>query len=379
MKPTSFSELTLTEDRQHFYWLDWLRFLAALMVVVGHARLGSWVEWRQLGGGHCIKMVFAFFCAVTRTGMEWVIVFFVLSGFLVGGKVLERVSKCTFDGSVYTIDRFSRIYLPLVPALLLTMGISFILGEHISVWEFFGNLLGLQGIWSDSFAGNIPLWSLAYEMWFYLLAGFIAVAMDSRFRVKPWAYFGMVLCLGVFTKLNVTFLFCWGLGVSTYSLTKINIGHNVFWVGCSTMFVGFVLSQLQSESISFDIHYLRQFIPSRNISLLILSLGLALVIPFISQRQPSVRWLATLERFGNRLATFSYTLYLTHYPVLQLWDHFGPEKFRSFNLESIAWFLVKIAACLCIAWLLYLPFEAQTARLRDWFKCWTKSKRVLVI
>src|ERR1035438_8094589 len=83
---------TQAEAKEHLYWLDWLRFTAALMVVATHARGGNWVEWARLDAA-CRTKVVAVFFAMTRAGSEWVTVFFVLSGFLVGGKVLDRAMK----------------------------------------------------------------------------------------------------------------------------------------------------------------------------------------------------------------------------------------------------------------------------------------------
>ena len=111
-KAISFGKGLTKKEKEHLHWLDWLRFTAALMVVMVHARGANWVEWGRLEETSRTKLVAVFF-ALTRTGSEWVTVFFVLSGFLVGGKVLERVAKGTFDLRVYAIDRFSRIWVPL--------------------------------------------------------------------------------------------------------------------------------------------------------------------------------------------------------------------------------------------------------------------------
>jgi peptidoglycan/LPS O-acetylase OafA/YrhL len=129
------SKTTTSVDKRHLYWLDWLRFTAALMVVACHARGGNWVEWGRLDDACQTNFNYVFFAA-TRAGFEWVIVFFVLSGFLVGGKVLERVGNSTFDVLAYAVDRTSRIWMPLIPALLLTAGIGGYLGHPISVGGF---------------------------------------------------------------------------------------------------------------------------------------------------------------------------------------------------------------------------------------------------
>ncbi len=111
-------------------------------------------------------------------GLEAVVLFFVLSGFLVGGKVLERIVNGSFDLKAYTLDRVSRIYIPLIPALIFTAVVNcLICGRPFSVLSLVGNLFGLQGVWSQipAFAGNDPLWTLSYECWFYVLGGLVAI------------------------------------------------------------------------------------------------------------------------------------------------------------------------------------------------------------
>ncbi|HZE20873.1 MAG TPA: hypothetical protein VE082_02380, partial [Desulfobaccales bacterium] len=64
-----------------FHWLDSLRFLAALTVLLVHARDSSFVRFGSLAADQK-TLLFASAYAVTRLGNEAVITFFVLSGFL---------------------------------------------------------------------------------------------------------------------------------------------------------------------------------------------------------------------------------------------------------------------------------------------------------
>ena len=75
-----------------------------------------------------------------------------------------------------------------------------------------------------------------------------------------------------------------------------------------------------------------------------------------------------VEKQGTAWAAFSYTLYLTHYPILGLWEHFVPERSPSFTAVSFAIFVAKICSCLLAGWLLYLPFEAKTPAVRSWMR-----------
>jgi len=308
------------------------------------------------------------FFSATRLGIEAVEVFFVLSGFLVGGKVLERVRKGTFDYRDYAFDRISRIYVPLVPALLFTAFISLICGNSISVLEFLGNLFCLQGLFCDPFADNGPLWSLAYEFWFYLLAGFAPLVLSTSYRRKVVAIFAVMVVSLVFTRLDASMFFCWCLGSLSYSLLESKLSWKWFLVGLTLTLFGCALSQLLSGSLSVDTKIIGPARPSRTVGLLIFSLGLTILLPSLAQKQPGSRKWLSFERAGTHLAAFSYTLYLIHAPLLKLWDAFLLEKFVIFSVQSVLWFIAKLSSCLLVAWLFYLPFEAQTGRVRNWMK-----------
>ena len=193
---------------RRFFWLDWVRFGAAFWVLVFHARNGNWTAWENLEAHFKNKLTLVFF-GITRTGPEAVYIFFVLSGFLVGGKVIEKVMLGKFSIRDYVIERTSRLFVPLLPALLFTAGLGRLDCQPISFTQLLGNALGLQNIFCDVFAGNDPLWSLSYEMWFYLLAGFFALTLtsNSSHRVRCFAILGVAVGFAAFTKLSSFYLY----------------------------------------------------------------------------------------------------------------------------------------------------------------------------
>lgn len=52
-------------------------------------------------------------------GQQWVIVFFVLSGYLVGGSVLRSMALDRWSWRGYLLNRMTRLYTVRVPALVL--------------------------------------------------------------------------------------------------------------------------------------------------------------------------------------------------------------------------------------------------------------------
>lgn len=123
------------------------------------------------------------FFFMTRLGQEAVLLFFVLSGFLVGGRIIEKVRGGTFSVSHYALDRSCRILIPLFSALLLVAVQWIVTGENFSWICLLGNMLSLQGVFVVP--ATEPLWSLSYEVWFYILAGGLVVAI-SKTRNSLW-------------------------------------------------------------------------------------------------------------------------------------------------------------------------------------------------
>ena len=94
---------------EHFFCLDLLRFLAALIVVIGHVKAATFVEFIDLIESDQSLIVAAVF-GFARLGDEAVLFFFVLSGFLVGGRAIERMIQGSFIlfHPLIFLDFFSR-------------------------------------------------------------------------------------------------------------------------------------------------------------------------------------------------------------------------------------------------------------------------------
>lgn len=323
------------------------------------------MDWGGLEAGSKTAVAGVFF-AVTRANLEPVVIFFVLSGMLVGGKVIERVLSGDFNVPAYVLDRFSRIYIPLFPALILSGVVAWQGGNVIRMDELVGNIASLQSVVVAPFAGNAPLWSLSYEVWFYVVAGSAAAAISLRASTSFAAFLVLFWALLICAKLEAVLFYCWLLGALGFSLTKVRLPNYV--LGCALFLtaLGAVGSQLsmKSQSAVFDVAWL----PSRATSVLAMSAGCAVLFAWLATTRVTSRLMSRIQALGTSLAAFSYTLYLTHYPVLQVWEKFSPERRTALDVWSFAVFFAKIGSCLFIGWLLYLPFERRTGKFREWVR-----------
>jgi peptidoglycan/LPS O-acetylase OafA/YrhL len=160
--------------------LEALRGFAALYVVFFHTLPQKiWLLGINVG-------------AIFRFGPEAVIVFFVLSGFVIK-YTFERSADKSFR--YYFIRRFIRLYIPLFFIFLLGYFIKCYSEGTLADPEWktlLGNILMLQDVISQkpnvispAYMGNGVLWSLSYEWWFYMLF-FLLITNINTSKLNKW-------------------------------------------------------------------------------------------------------------------------------------------------------------------------------------------------
>jgi peptidoglycan/LPS O-acetylase OafA/YrhL len=160
-------------------------------------------------------------------GQEAVMLFFILSGF-----VIQYSFELSGDKSFKTFffKRFNRIYIPLIIVMIANVLINLIEHENflIDIKNLLGNLFMLQdvsrvtNIICTPFLGNSPLWSLAYEWWFYMI--FFAFTTYFGQNARKFIYIaGIVAALTYlifpfwFNRIFM-YIIVWNIGASTAML-----------------------------------------------------------------------------------------------------------------------------------------------------------------
>ena len=350
------------EDKQHFYWLDLIRFLAAFEVVLCHYRGFFFVEYGLLPAEkqNIFSQIFYF---ATRLGHEAVLIFFVLSGLLVGGKALEKAHLGTFNIKGYAIDRFVRIILPLISVLLLIIPITFALGEQINWINWIGNLFSLQGVLVGFVGHCAPLWSLAYEVWFYIIIGASIAFFKNKNKILPTII--LIICALIFLKLDLKYLVIWSMGTLTYFTFKSKKSKVLLYLAILGFIVSLLCLQLTrgSRTLEFNVDGF-----TYDALQYLLSISFCIIISFIANAKPINKISSYINNLGTKLATFSYTLYLIHTPLGHILSKYFIPKSESINIYSIGYYLIAIIICMLITYGVYWCFEKRTSVVKAFIK-----------
>src|ERR1043166_8789413 len=172
--------------------LDLLRALAIVVVVIYHAALFG----------------FKLPSRIDRFGWIGVDLFFVLSGYLIGGQLLAPLAR----GSEMSLGLFlARRVLRIMPAYLVVLGVYFLLPSWREypdmsqpLWKF---LLSIQNIALHGGTAFSHAWSLAVEDQFYLGLPFIVIFLSRWPRaaiITPCLVLGGILLRTILAYQNLT-------------------------------------------------------------------------------------------------------------------------------------------------------------------------------
>jgi peptidoglycan/LPS O-acetylase OafA/YrhL len=122
-----------------------------------------------------------------RFGSEAVIVFFILSGFVIKYS-WEKSADKSFKN--YFFRRFTRIYIPLFFIFTsLWYKVTLKADGQIQIGTLLGNILCFRchftktKCYFSGLYGNGVLWSLSYEWWFYMLLSFYLKVSESKINL----------------------------------------------------------------------------------------------------------------------------------------------------------------------------------------------------
>lgn len=357
--------------------LDMARGVAALAVLVGHVRGLFFVEYRELS--HHSPLVSAFYAA-TALGHQAVVVFFVLSGFFIVSSIADSFEQRKWSWTAYLVNRITRLSLVLIPSLILcsildrigmAMAATAPLYQHpvanlftdsIASLEtfrnFVGNLFYLQGILVEPFGSNAPLWSLSYEFWYYIIFPLALCALVKWYRLPArMAYFVLAIVVTWFVGHTIALYFLiWLLGGA------IAISRAVKWspVRFSGAIVAATIPFVLVLGLSVA-HPLNSTFLMDAIVALAFGFWIYAIVEAPEKSAP-----AFYAKPARLFAGFSYTLYLTHFPIVFLLRSriIGSRLWNPSFIHFVCALLITSVATL-VAYLLALGTETKTSAARS--------------
>jgi len=310
-------------------YIDLLRGLAALAVVFGHTRAIMNTPWGQ--SEH--TWLGAIWVLLSSHGHVAVVIFFVLSGYMVGGAILGQVGQGKWSWPLYGVTRMTRLYVVLIPALLITLGFDFA-GQYLvptadvyaghgdngmsllkdplqghALTTFIGNVAFLQDINVPVYGTNGSLWSLSYEFWYYLLFPCLCLAIRPSVGGGIWSrvthlllFSGMAWLIG--TK-GLWLMLPWLAGaLVAYGLNQFKSQETKPWRRWAAW--AFLVMAVPLPSV------LKVMAPGLTGIPVILGTCMVLWVEArASQAAPPL-----LRKTAELLSDISFTLYATHLPLL---------------------------------------------------------------
>ncbi len=364
-------------QRLHLHYLDGLRGIASLYVVFVH------VEPYK---GEQLPIFWLFFEKILRYGGFSVVVFIVLSGYVLMLPV-ARSQNGHLSGSLidYIKRRSRRILPPYYAALFLSVFLAMTIFVLETFTSFQWNKVAGEGPFSPNFSLidvlshlllihnlshstyltiNPPMWSVATEWQLYFFFPLLLLPLWRRFGLLSVVIAAFVIGIAPFYLLNGFSMSSssWFIGLFALGMAAADIGfsqkpqlmairNSLRWEILAIVFT--VIAFLTEwKQVGLDIWIGQSFCGLAGVCLFIYCTklmieGKKLPYPIRLLEHP---WVVAL-------GAFSYSLYLIHGPVLVLVRYFLFNLPISPSMFAATCYLVGVGMSLVIAYWFYLVFE----------------------
>ncbi|HJW56038.1 MAG TPA: acyltransferase family protein, partial [Burkholderiaceae bacterium] len=334
-KITALNRTNLNGDSLHSLVISLVRGGAAIEVAIAHLRAQAFPGYKSIVNPNLMFQGLVFLSGFAH---QAVVLFFLLSGWLVGGSLLNKTGN---ENAVknYVIDRMTRLWVVLVPAFVLTLifgilenkvsmqGIIYSHANEYSAFSFLGNMLGLQTIFFQNYGYNFSLWSLANETWYYILFPLLLGLVFAKEIYTKFLSGILILTIASFVSYPILLFFSlWLLGV-VFSRIKIDASRffqSMFFVVFCVVAVYFRIKGLNDD-----------LTPDSFIQDAIYSISF---LVFLSSLQYEANlkssFIKSIRSIGKLFSEFSFSLYVIHIPIISLIFYYLSLFFNLTKLSS---------------------------------------------
>lgn len=376
MKSNLINPFKVSFGTNRIFGLDILRASAIVFVVLGHGR-------------YLLNHDFDFVHDIVL--LDGVSLFFVLSGFLIGGIIIRSFETQELDQH-FLLNFWIRRWFRTLPNYFLILSILLILGYNfdstfqvVKPWQFW---IFSQNLYFSPPAFFAESWSISIEEWFYVLLPLclffgIRLLKASRKQCLVWIIASFIV-LGImfryvrflqfpiedvvgwdnnFRKLVITRMDSLMYGVLgaylNYYYFHLWIKHKkkLFTIGCLVLFginigknFGFIeLTGVFNSVLFFSLE----------------SLSVLFLLPFLSQIKKGT---GIIYRSITFISLISYSMYLINYSLLYGWFF---ERIPLFKVgDFIPWmmafrYFLFLFLTVVISYLIYQFYEVPIMKLRD--------------
>ena len=325
-------------------YLDFVRGISAVLVVMEHLSSRLFVGFGNVESPNLFVQALYL---LNILGGPAVIIFFVLSGLFISRSVLKAVYKNKWSWKTYLINRLSRLYIVLIPALILTFIFDRIAVKFFdyqsyehgldNLIAFFGNIFFLQNISVGVYGSNAPLWSLNYEFWYYMLFPllFLLFCKQGKITKLICVLVALLIFFNIGARMNSYFVI-WLIGSIVLFLPKSKFLRQKFIpiLALLLLFVAMVVrplvmtGRLFTDGWTTDLFFVDLFV-GLAFGFVIYSL---LHITSDKFKKVDLKWFG---KFSRLIASYSFSLYVLHYPLINMVYRWGGK-------EWLFWFTTEL-------------------------------------
>lgn len=370
------NKILRTDLTKRIYGLDILRTIAILCVLCGHT-----YEYLP-------EEMHTTFNIFTRDGVS---IFFILSGFLIGGILIKMIDKEKFTKRAllkFWINRWLRTLPPYYFALILLIIIALTVAPNLGIMHLEGKQVFRYFVFLQNF--KIPhygffaeSWSLSVEEWFYIIVPLVIITLNRVLKLKTKTTLLLTIIL-LIVAVNIirTYRIYNGIAIDGHQVVMrldalmygvlgafIAYYHNIFWN--KSKYICFVLGILLYIMQSIDILSYIDISPNSyaNQTFLVflrmswISVTVLLILPYLSSIKEGSGY---IYKFLTYTSLISYSLYLLHYTFIKyaIIENIGNYIYISNIIKIILiWVLSYVLASV-----MYLYIERPSMNIRKKIK-----------